>query len=94
MLTKYNDIILQQLENGIIEVADKTKNKICHYNSHHLVVPANKSPSKCRVVYNASYKSNKDAKSLNDCLMKGPIPLNDLTGILIRMKIHQIIFSK
>ena len=38
----------------------------------------------------ASVKSKKGAKSLNECLYRGPVLLPDLCGILFRLRLHPI----
>ena len=45
---------------------------------------------KLRVVYCTSAKSKKENTSLNDCVMKGPVILHDLCGVLIRFRMNEI----
>ena len=50
-----------------------------------------KNTAKLRVVYDASVKSRKGVKSLNECLYCGPVLLPDLCGILFRLQLHPIV---
>ena len=43
-----------------------------------------------RLVYNCSCRQSKHDVSLNDCLMIGDTPLNDLCGILICFRAYRI----
>ena len=87
ILCKYNDIISEQLESGIIEkvpelhVAEKV-----HYLPHTAVVRENAETTKVRIVYDASCKYRKMGIALNDCLHVGP-PLTPLIfDILMRFR--------
>ena len=42
------------------------------------------------MVYDASAKMKQDNKSLNNCLYRGPVLLQDLTGILLRFRLNKI----
>ena len=63
---------------------------IKHYIPHHAVVNPSKTTTKVRVVYDASAKTKQDNKSLNDCLYRGPVLLQDLTGILLRFRLNKV----
>ena len=98
-LQKYNQIIMDQLEQGIISKCENTKleegggdmQKGVHYLSHHPVIKPHKESTKLRIVYNASMKAGR-GESLNDCLYKGP-KLNELLlNVLLRFRIHQTAF--
>ena len=67
-MVKYNDIIQDQFNKGIIEKVTtiKSQNKI-HYIPHQAVITPLKSTTKIRIVYDASAKTKKDNPSLNDC---------------------------
>ena len=41
-------------------------------------------------MYDASAKARKESNSLNDCLYRGPVLLNDLCGKLMRFRLHNI----
>ena len=54
-----------------------------------MITPA-KNTTKVRIVYDASAKTNKDNKSLNECLYRGPVILPSLYGLLIRFRLSPI----
>ena len=84
-------MIVEQLERGIIKVPSNCKQGgVKHYIPHHAVITPTKSTTKVRVVYNASAKIKPTNKSLNDCLLWGPVILPDLCGLLIRFRLHPI----
>ena len=77
---QYNDVIREQLKQGIIEpVRQGTTNGVgkVHYIPHHEVIRVDKETTKLRVVYDASAKVQSTTPSLNDCLYAGP-PLSSL----------------
>lgn len=91
LLEKYDAIIQDQLSKGIVEKVDENTEKgLTHYIPHHAVVTPQKTTTKIRVVYDASAKTSKDNKSLNECLHRGPVMLNDLCGLFIRFRLHPI----
>ena len=61
-----------------------------HYLPHHAVINPKKTTTKIRVVYDASAKTKKENKSLNECLYRGPVLLNDLCALLMRFRLNQI----
>lgn len=87
-IQSYDMIIKDQLEKGIIEIIENPSTSVehpVHYLPHHCINQGNK----LRLVYDASAKS-KDNRSLNECLYRGPLMLEDLTGLLIRFREHRI----
>ena len=92
LLKRYDEIIREQLDRGIIEkvTSDSLEGPIKHYIPHHPVVTPGKSTTKVRIVYDASAKVRKDETCLNDCLYRGPVMLPDLCGLLIRFRISPI----
>uniref|UniRef100_A0A914URF9 Reverse transcriptase domain-containing protein n=1 Tax=Plectus sambesii TaxID=2011161 RepID=A0A914URF9_9BILA len=92
LLQKYDDIMKEQLQKSIIEpVNDLDQHSgIVHYLPHHPVITPNKATTKVRIVYDASAKARRGAKSLNDCLYRGPLLLPDLCGMLIRFRTYKI----
>ena len=49
-----------------------------------------KPTTKLRILYDASAKVRKENYSLNECLYRGPVLLNDLCGLLMRFRLNQI----
>ena len=62
-------------------------NGVCHYIPHHAVLK-DSTTTPLRIVYDCSFKQG-EQPSLNDCLQAGPPFLNDLTGILLRFRLHK-----
>jgi len=94
LLQQYNDILQSQLEQGIVErvlEADVDNDFTKHYLPHHPVVKPSRNTTKVRIVYDASAKSRKNVKCLNDCLYRGPITLPDLCGVLLRLRTYLIV---
>ena len=92
MKKEYDDIINQQLEDGIVEVADcSTEYKqrdevVTHYLPHHAVV----SETKMRIVYAGNAKSSKSAKCINECLHPGINMIANLVGLLLRFRMKKV----
>ena len=90
----YNDIIMKQVNDGIIEYADFSEeykeqdNVVTHYLPHHIV----DNGKKLRVVYEGNAKTNISKKSLNDCLSRGPNLVEDLAGVFLRFRMNPIAF--
>ena len=92
LLTQYNEVIENQLNKGIIERAPPDcQGSPTHYLPHQPVITPNKATTKLRVVYDASSKTQKTAKSLNDCLHRGPLLLPDLCGLLLRCRLSPVV---
>ena len=90
LLKEYDNIIRQQEEQGIIEpVPEKPDGDRIHYIPHHCVVREQAESTKVRIVYDASAKERKYARSLNDCLHIGPALQPLLYDILIRVRLHK-----
>ncbi|XP_053376544.1 uncharacterized protein LOC128547565 [Mercenaria mercenaria] len=91
LLKRYDDVIKDQLEKGIIEKVDRElSDELRHYILHHVVIKPEKSTTKMRIVYDASAKTRKEYKSLNECLYRSPVLLRNLCGILMRFRLHKI----
>ena len=90
LLEKYDNIIKEQEEQGIVEpVPEKPDGDRIHYIPHHCVVRDQGESTKVRIVYDASAKERKYAKSLNDCLHIEPALQPLLYDILIRVRLHK-----
>ena len=92
LLEMYTAVIQEQLERGMIEKVHSNLKQggVTHYIPHHAIVTPTKSTTKVRVVYDASAKTRQTNKSLNDCLLRGPVMLPDLCGLLLRFRLHPI----
>ncbi len=92
LLKKYDEIIQTQLKLGIIEevTPDTPEGPLKHYIPHHPVETPSKTTTKVRVVYDASAKSRKENRSLNECLYPGPVLLQDLCGLLLRFRLKRL----
>ena len=80
LLRKYDAIMREQLERGIIEAAERKQGNLEHYLPHHPVVT-----HKLRQVFDGSAHI-KGMKSLNQCLFRGPVILPELVGLLLRFR--------
>ena len=93
LVEKYDNIIEEQLKQGIIETVKpevQSKDTIKHYIPHHAVINPSKATTKVRIVYDASAKTRPEQSSLNESMYRGPIMLQNLTGILLRFRLNKI----
>ncbi|XP_062602892.1 uncharacterized protein LOC134264633 [Saccostrea cucullata] len=93
LLHQYDGIIQDQCKQGMIEKVTKSsevKNSVKHYIPHHAVIDPTKPTTKVRIVYDASAKVKPECNSLNECLYRGPVMLNDLCGLLLRFRMKRI----
>ena len=88
--TAYNNVIQEQIEQGIVEVAPEVAVGNEFYLPHKAVIRQQAESSKLRVVYDASAKERVDQPSLNDCLHPGPPLQNLLWTVLVRARIHPV----
>ena len=73
LLSCYNETIMDQLRNGVIEsVPNASKSCVIHYLPHHCIIRKDKPTTAVRIVYDGSAKAHKSAISLNKCLHAGP----------------------
>lgn len=85
----YDTILQDQLKRGIIEKVDEplhAREHPVHYLPLHGVSTEGKA---LRIVYDGSSKI-KDSSSLNECLYRGPLMLEDLIGLIIRFREHAV----
>ena len=91
LMKQYDSIIQDQIHKGVIEKVDsRSVDGLKHYLPDHAVINPHKPTTNLRVVYDASAKTKNENKSLNECLYRGPVILNDLCGLLMRFRLHQI----
>ena len=90
VLKKYDDVIKEQLDKGIVESvpASEEEEKRTHYLPHHAVIREDKSTTKLRVVYDASARSS--GPSLNDCLYSGPSLTQNIVDIMLRFRAYKV----
>lgn len=63
-----------------------------YYILHHAVVRSESSTTRVRIVYDAS-AITPNGKSLNDYLYLGPKLQQDLAGIILRFRLHTVVFT-
>ena len=63
-MNSYDDILNEQLTQGIIEHASDETTLSKHYLPHRAVIRSDKTTSKVRIVFDASAKSSPDSPSL------------------------------
>ncbi|XP_053395705.1 uncharacterized protein LOC128555912 [Mercenaria mercenaria] len=91
LLQKYDAVMKDQLSKGVIEKVEQSKTDgLVHYLPHHAVITPQKATTKIRVVYDASARTRKENKSLNECMYRGPVMLQDLCGMLLRFRIQHV----
>ena len=91
LMRAYDTIINYQLEKGIIEKSSETSDDCPkHYLPHHAVVNPLKPTTKLCIVYDASATARTENNSLNECLYRGPVLLNDLCDLLMRFRLNHI----
>ncbi|KAF0714765.1 Integrase catalytic domain-containing protein, partial [Aphis craccivora] len=91
---QYNVAMRDYLDVGHMKPVDSTETMTSHsyYTPHHVVLKPESLTTKVRVVYDASAVTS-NGKSLNDCLFPGPKLQQDLSGILVRFRLHSIVFT-
>ena len=62
---------------------------LVNYVPHQAVITPGKT-TKVRIVYDASANVRRDAPSFNDCLLRGPVILDDLIGLLLRFRLNAV----
>ena len=89
-LEKYDEIIQEQLAEGIIEkVTDEPKGKE-FYIPHKPVIRESAESTKIRIVFDGSARANERSPSLNDCLETGPPLQNLLWNVLLRNRFKAV----
>ncbi|XP_035229953.1 uncharacterized protein LOC118201899 [Stegodyphus dumicola] len=85
----YENVFTDWLNKGITEeVPEHEMNNQCHYLPHEAVFKET-STMKLRPVFDASCK-DKNSRSLNDCLEKGPNLLEQIIPIILRFRKNRI----
>ena len=93
LLDRYNKFLQDQEDQEMIEKVDPVKpiGPRLHYLAHHPVINEHKTTTKLRVVYDASARSQKHSPTLNECMLRGGVFLNDLCGILMRIQLPKLL---
>ena len=92
MLQMYSKMIQEQERSGFIERVTTPNYSEGHYLPHHAVWRESKT-TPMRIVFNCSYRPNKDAPSLNDCLYVGPSLSEKLADIMIGFRQSNFAYS-
>jgi hypothetical protein len=90
---RYDDIIQDQLEQKIIELAPAEVTGKELYIPHKGIVRQSAQTTKLRIVYDASARESNAQPSLNDCLNPGPPLQNLLWSILVRSRFYPILLT-
>lgn len=72
--------------------AGETHRPDAYYIPHHCVINENSASTRLRVVFDASAK-DKTGKSLNQCQFTGPKLQTDIFAILLRFRLHKVVFT-
>ena len=84
LLEEYDEMIQEQLAEGIIEkVTDELKGK-AFYIPHKPVICESAESTKIRIVFDGSARGNERSPSLSDCFETGPPLQNLLWNVLVR----------
>ncbi|XP_068703885.1 uncharacterized protein [Montipora foliosa] len=93
MLDDYDDVIREQLAEGVVERAPAEVSGREFYLPHHAVVREGAETTKLRVVYDASARAHEMALSLNERLHAGPPLQNKLWSVLTRCRFHPVLVA-
>ena len=93
MLDDYDDVIREQLAEGVVERAPAEVSGREFYLPHRAVVREGAETTKLRVVYDASARAHEMAPSLNECLHAGPPLQNKLWSVLTRCRFHPVLVA-
>ena len=88
-MKKYNDVFIDQLQQGIIEeTPEDYKVGGCHCLPHNAIFQEDRNTSKIRIAFDASARS--EGPTLNDCLYKGPQLTPLIFDILHRFRTYPV----
>lgn len=91
---EYNEAMQDYVTTGHMSKIDTTKKDVqnSYYIPHQAVIRPESSTTKIRIVFDASAKTS-SGLSLNDNLHSGPKLQQDLPGIILRFRLHAIVFT-
>uniref|UniRef100_A0A915ABG9 Reverse transcriptase domain-containing protein n=1 Tax=Parascaris univalens TaxID=6257 RepID=A0A915ABG9_PARUN len=93
-LHAYEKTFDEQLRIRIIEDVTNTQPEVpVYYMPHQAVVRPGRAATKIRIVYDASSRTRKEGHSLNDVLLRGPLLLANLCGVLLRARLAPIFIT-
>jgi uncharacterized protein YoxC len=90
LLEKYDKIIKEQLEDGVVERVTGSAQEKEFYLPHKPVVRESAESTKVRIVFDASARENESSPSLNECLETGPPLQNLLWNVLVRNRFYPV----
>ena len=90
LLEKYDEIIQDQLAQGIVERVTKEPTGKEFYIPHKPVIREAAESTKVRIVFDASAKGTEKSPSLNDCLEPGQPLQNLLWSVLVRNRLKPV----
>ena len=90
---KYDSIIQEQLQEGVVEEAPEAATGKEFYIPHKGVTRENAESTKLRIVYDASARERDNQPFLNDCLNPGPPLQNRLWDILVRSRFYPVLLT-
>ena len=93
LFNTYDEIIQDQLREGIVETVPDQASNHEHYIPHKPVIRQNAETTKVRIVYDASAKVDSASPSLNDCLDTGPPLQGKLLDILLRVRMRPVLLA-
>ena len=94
LTVKYNDIIQEQLTEGVIEKAPPVSQPEKEfYIPHKCVIRKSAETTKMRIVYDASARATPNSPSLNDCLYSGPPLQNRLWDVLVQQRAYPVVLA-
>ena len=89
-LERYNEVIMQQREEGIVEPVSSPPVRKEFYIPHKTVVREAAESTKLAIVYNASARESEKSPSLNECLEAGPLLQNSQWAVLVRVRFQAV----
>ena len=90
---QYDEIIQDQLKQGVIETAPPNPTKKEFYIPHKGVAKQDKESTKLRIVYDALAKESNTQPSSHDCLNPGPTLQKLLWSILVRARFLPVLLT-
>ena len=93
MLLKYDAVIRDQIDQGIVEKASSIVTGKEFYLPHCAVVRDDAETTKTQIVYDAFAHERRHTPSLNNCLQTGTPLQNQLWSVIVRNQFHPIVVA-